>query len=136
MKKLLFALTLTVALVGCERAADVASRNLSEASDNFEVIRRVVFYNTITDTYMLKMEGPCSIGNNDTPGRLSVTCKLPDGKFVKNILVASDNVSVIVEQVAGADVSTYHYRTVFRPQTIVPDIDFQGDADEILRNRN
>lgn len=30
------------------------------------------------------------------------------------------------------DVSTYHYRVIFKPQSILPDIDFRGDAGELL----
>jgi len=31
-------------------------------------------------------------------------------------------------------VSTYHYRVVFKPQTIIPDVDFRGDASELAPN--
>ena len=48
-------------LAGCQRDAQVASWNLSKAADNFEINRRVVFYNGITDSYMLTIEGRCSI---------------------------------------------------------------------------
>ena len=41
--------------------ADVASRNLSKAADNFEILRRVVFMNGIIDRYMLEIIGLCSI---------------------------------------------------------------------------
>lgn len=49
-----------VALTGCADDAAVASRNLVKAADNFEVNRRIVFYNGITDSYMLTIEGFCS----------------------------------------------------------------------------
>ena len=32
------------------------------------------------------------------------------------------------EQVAEAAVNVYHYRVTFKPQSILPDIDFRGDA--------
>lgn len=120
-----------LALTGCERAADVASRNLSEAADNFEISRRIVFYNGITDTYMLSIEGLCSLGNRDSAGQLSVTCKTGNKTFKKHFLGLSDNVTYFVEQLEPAAVSTYHYRVMFRPQTILPDIDFEGDAKEL-----
>ena len=125
-----------MALAGCERAADVASRNISQAADNFEINRRVVFYNGITGDYILSIEGLCSLGNYDSAGELSVTCKTGPRDYKKHFLGLSDNVTFFAEQVEGADVSTYHYRVVFRPQTILPDIDFQGDAGELLQNRN
>ena len=65
-----------VLLAGCARPADVASKNLSLAADNFQVARRIVFYNGITDSYMLTIEGLCSLGNFDEPGELTVTCKV------------------------------------------------------------
>ena len=66
MKKLILGLVilsiaaLTMGQSGCATDADVASHNLSKAADQFEIHRRVVFYNGITDTYMLNIEGACS----------------------------------------------------------------------------
>ena len=120
----------------CEPAADVASRNLSTAADNFEIPRRIVFYNGITDSYMLTLEGMCSLGNHDTTGELTVTCKTGPNAFKKHFLGLSDNVTYFVEQLDSANVSTYHYRVVFRPQSIIPDVDFQGDTNELIHNQN
>lgn len=130
------ALFLTLAAGSCEPAADVASRNLSQAADNFEITRRIVFYNGITDSYMLTIEGLCSLGNNDGPKELTVTCKTGYNTFKKHFLGLSDNVTYFVEQLEPAKVSTYHYRVTFRPQSILPDLDFQGDANELLNNQN
>lgn len=110
-------------LAGCQSDADVASHNLSKAADQFEVQRRVVFYNGITDTYMLEIEGRCSLGNNDSPGELTVTCKVGEDAYKKHFLGLSDNVTYFVEQLEGVDVSVYRYRVVFRPSAIVPDIE-------------
>jgi hypothetical protein len=124
------------ALAACLPDADVASRNLSKAADMFEIDRRVVFYNGITGDYMLTIQGRCSLGNNDGPKELTVTCKVGEGAYKKHFLGLSDNVTYFVEQMETKDVSVYHYRVVFKPQTIIPDIDFRGDAGELLRNRN
>jgi len=130
------ALASTTVLMGMSRPADVASRNLSMAADNFEVMRRIVFYNGITDSYMLEIVGLCSLGNNDKPGKLSVTCKVDHDKYKKHFLGLSDNVTFMAEQLDSVDVSTFHYRVMFRPQTILPDVDFEFDTQELLRNRN
>lgn len=111
--------------------ADVASRNLSKAADMFEVNRRVVFYNGITGDYMLSIEGLCSLGNADSARQLTVTCKVGPAAYKKHFLGLSDNVTYFVEQLESRDVSTYHYRVIFKPQTILPDIDFRGDAGEL-----
>ena len=119
------AAALAVALAGCSSDADVASENLSKAADQFEIDRRIVFFNGITDTYLLSIEGKCSI--TDEGNQLEVTCKVgpEDGEegFKKHFLGLSDNVSYFVEQLEGVAVSTYHYRVIFRPEAIVPDVD-------------
>lgn len=119
-------------LAGCGRDADIASRNLSRAADMFEIDRRVVFYNGITGDYILSVEGRCSLGNHDSDGQLSVTCKTGPNAFKKHFLGLSDNVTYFAEQLTTADVSVYHYRVIFKPQSILPDIDARGDADELL----
>ena len=40
----------------------------------------------------------------------------------------------VAEQLDGAQVSAYPYRVVFKPQTIVPDIDFRGSGRELIEN--
>lgn len=127
--------TLAVALGGCTDA-DVASSNISKAADQFEINRRIVFYNGITDTYILTVEGLCSLGNFDSAGELSVTCKTGPREYKKHYLGLSDNVTFFAEQLEAADVSAYHYRVIFKPQTIIPDIDFVGDGSELTTNRN
>lgn len=113
---------LLLGMAACSSDADVASHNLSKAADSFEIQRRIVFYNGITGQYMLTIEGLCSLGNSDKAGELSVTCKLGEGQYKKHFLGLSDNVTYFVEQIEGANVSKYHYRVIFKPETIVPDI--------------
>lgn len=124
MKKLLITLAATATLVGCTDA-DVASSNLSKAADNFEVMRRVVFYNGITEGYMLTIEGLCSLGNADPARQLSVTCKTGPASYKKHFLGLSDNVTYFVEQIDAANVSVDHYRVVFKPSAILPDIELR-----------
>lgn len=118
-------------LAGCDDAR-MASHNLSKAADNFEIDRRIVFYNGITDTYMLTIEGRCSI--KDHQRQLEVTCKINENEYNKHFLGLSDNVTYFAEQLKTADVSVYHHRITFKPQAIVPDIDFRGDIGEMTEN--
>lgn len=115
---------ITLLLAGCT-AADIASHNLSKRADSFEITRRIVFYNGITGDYILQIEGLCSIGNSDVLGELSVTCKVGADQFKKHYLGLSDNVTYFAEQIDSANIDAYHYRVVFRPSVIVPDIDIQ-----------
>lgn len=135
MKKLLIAATILSSafiLSSCQDDADVASYNLSKAADNFEVTRRVVFMNGITDTYMLEVVGLCSI--EDQVNQLEVTCKTGPGVYKKHFLGLSDNVTYFVEQLEDREVSAYHYRVTFKPQSILPDYDLRFDAGELIRN--
>lgn len=123
-----------LALSGCQDDAQVASYNISKAADNFEIDRRIVFYNGITDTYMLTIEGRCSIEDQTT--QLEVTCKIGRDAFKKHFLGLSDNVTYFAEQLETANVSVYHHRVTFKPQSILSDIDFRGDAGELLENKS
>ncbi len=125
IKRAILALAATgavVSLAACSDA-DIASANLSKAADQFEITRRVVFYNGITDSYMLTIEGLCSLGNLDDPGELTVTCKTGPGVFKKHFLGLSDNVTYFVEQLESAPANTYRYRVIFKPSVIIPDLD-------------
>lgn len=128
MKKALVGLIAVVALAGCSTDADVVSNNLSQEADQFRVLRRVVFYNGITGEYMLTIEGYCSLGNFDSAGQLTVTCKTGEDDYKKHFLGLSDNVTYFVEQVEGRDVSSDHYRVIFKPQTILPDIEVDEEG--------
>ena len=76
MKKIicvaLVVLTL-VCLVSCS-AADNVNHNLSQAADNFEVLRKITVYNARTDLVVMEIEGYMSLTNNTT-NELVVTCK-------------------------------------------------------------
>jgi hypothetical protein len=123
MKKIaaVIALLLAATLTACADDADVASENLSKDADNFKINRRIIFYNGITETYILTIEGFCSI--DDDGSQLEVTCKVGDDAFKKHFLRVSDNVTYFVEQIDSANVSTSHYKVVFKPSVIIPDVD-------------
>lgn len=123
MRKYLLAAVAALSLTGCEKPADVAARNISTAADNFEVQRRVVFYNGITGQYILVIEGLCSLGNNDTARRMSVTCKTGPSAYKRHFLGLSDNVTFFAEQIDGVGVSEYRYRVQFNPLAAVPAIE-------------
>ena len=122
---------MTLTIAGCEDEATVASKNLSRAADQFEINRRIVFLNGITDKYILSIEGLCSI--NDQKHQVEVTCKTGQGMFKKHFLGLSDNVTYFAEQLEPQKVSTFHYRVIFKPQVIVPNIDFHGNAHELKK---
>lgn len=125
MKKLLLVsgILLSSLLAACTSEADVVSENLSKSADSFSVERRVVFVNGITDKYLLSIEGKCSIA--DDGNQLEVTCKVGEEEYKKHFLGLSDNVTYFVEQLEGKKEDPFHYKVIFRPESIIPDIDLQ-----------
>lgn len=115
---------LGLGVTGCSQA-DTISKNISTAADNFEIARRVVFYNGITSDYILVIEGLCSLGNYDSAGELTVTCKVGAGSYKKHFLGLSDNVTFFAEQIDPVSADPYHYRVIFRPSTIIPSMKIQ-----------
>ena len=128
MKKLLavgLAIGLGLLAAACSSDADVAAKNISKAAEQFEVNRRIVFFNGITDKYLLEIDGYCSVETTDSAlgGSLEVTCKIGPDQYKKHFLGLSDNVSYLVQQIDPSDVSTNHYRVIFKPEVIIPDVD-------------
>lgn len=121
---LAIATLVTVLLAGCDNDATVASRNLSQAADSFEINRRIVFYNGITGEYILTIEGLCS--QEQTEKKMEVTCKVGPNLFKKHFLGLSDNVTYFSEQMDAAPANTYRYRVTFKPSALLPDINFRS----------
>jgi hypothetical protein len=119
-----------VLIAGCTSQADTVSRNLSIAAEEFEISRRIVMFNGITDNYLLTIEGRCSIEVDELDNQLEVTCKVGPDAFEKHFLGLSDNVSYLVEQLQPADVNDFRTRVVFRPETILPDIDLKTSSND------
>jgi hypothetical protein len=120
MKKAIASVAAILVLAGCSDA-QVASSNLSKAADNFEISRRVIFYNGINGEYMLTIEGLCSLDASE--GRkVAITCKTAPTTYKKHYLGLSDNVTYFIEQLEPAQVNVYHYRVIFKPSVIIPDV--------------
>jgi len=126
MKNMIIAIFACFAIVGCARDASVASHNLSKAADSFQLERRVVFYNGINGEYMLSIEGLCSVSPKTS--QVDVTCKVGPTEFKKHSLGLSDNVTFFSEQLGMATVGIYHYEVVFKPQSILPKVDFRSSV--------
>lgn len=121
MEKILLTVIAAVILSACSTDADVASHNLSQAADNFEVNRRVIFYNGISSEYVLTIEGLCSL-DATVAHKVAITCKVGPGAYKKHYLGLSDNVTYFIEQLEPVSADPYHYRVVFKPAVVIPDI--------------
>lgn len=125
LKKKLMAVLLGLSLLfaaACESAADRANSNLSKAAENFEVPRRIVGINGITDEALFSVEGYCSYEVPDN-GTFEAICKNEDGTIERTTLYLSDNVTFVSTQLRGVKVDLFNPRIIFRPETIIPDFD-------------
>lgn len=128
MKKSLPLLLVVIALLsGCNTDAQMASKNLAKAAEQFEIKRRIVFVNVMADTYILSIEGLCSI--EDLGGKVAITCKTGPKEYKKHQMGRTETVTYFSEQLDAKNVSVYHYRVIFKPQSIIPDIDLKTSLD-------
>lgn len=122
---LLGILALTAIIAGCGSQADTVSTNISKEAEKFNVQRRIVGVNGITDKVEFVVEGRCSI-EGDGLGDLRslvVTCKQGPKDYRKHYIGMSDNMFFISTQLKGIAVSEYRTKVILKPQGIVPDLD-------------
>jgi hypothetical protein len=119
-------LVFSFTLIGCVDDATIASQNLSKDADMFRINRRVVFYNGITNEYILSVEGKCSINVDGMDKQLELTCKTGENQYKKHFLGLSDNVTYFAEQLDSAPTDVYHYKVIFKPASIIPNVEFRN----------
>lgn len=123
--KLLITGVLVIASLGLtacfDTDADVATKNISTASEQFEIARRITVINNITDKVQMLVEGKCSMEYLDK--KTEVICKLKDGTILRNDVQRGDNVTIMVEQTTGTAIDTSQYRVIFKPEAVVPNFD-------------
>ena len=107
-------------LAGCSEAENV-NYNLSQAADNFEVVRRITVYTARTDMIIMEMEGLMSI-SNDSTSELVVTCRTGATEYKKNYVYLNEYVIYVVEDITGTVTDPYHYKIHF--YTALPDVDW------------
>lgn len=134
MKKvflMLVVLVIGLSIMSCDKA-DIAAKNISKGADNFEIPRKVIFYNSITDKYMFTIEGYCSINADNIDNQLEVTCKIGEDTYNKQFLGLADNIGYMVLQTEDITVDPYHYRIILRPTVLIPDfeIDIPNEENE------
>jgi hypothetical protein len=125
MKKII-ALTLVLvmifAFVGCT-SAEMVNHNLSQAADNFQVVRRIIVTNVISDTVLYTIEGAMSISNNSS-NELVVTIMTGPNKYKKSYIRLNAYVNYLVEDITDTVTDPYHYKV--HVYAAVPDIDFNS----------
>jgi hypothetical protein len=110
------------ALTGCTSSADTVSYNISRDAQEFRVFRKIIFINSITDTYIAEFEGFCSI--EDQVNQVEVTCRVGENEYFKHFQGLSDNVTYTAAlQLEPGEVDRYHSKIILRPQTVVPNVE-------------
>ena len=124
MKKIIAMMLVLICLVscltGCTEAENV-NHNLSQAADNFQVVRKITVYNARTDLIVMEMEGLMSLSNSAT-NELVVTCMTGPSEYKKNYIYLNDYVIYVVEDITGTVTDPYHYKVHF--YTALPDLDW------------
>ena len=123
MKKVIAMMLVLVCLIGCLTGcteAENVNYNLSQAADNFEVVRRITVYNARTDMIIMEMEGLMSISNNGA-NELVVTCRTGASEYRKNYVYLNENVIYVDEDITATVTDPYHYKIHF--YTALPDVD-------------
>lgn len=124
MKKIICLFLVLIIAIGCFTgctAAENVNHNLSQAADNFQVVRKITVYNARTDLIVMEMEGLMSLSNSDT-NELVVTCKTGPSEYKKNYIYLNDYVIYVVEDISGSVTDPYHYKVHF--YTALPDYDW------------
>ena len=126
MKKIICLTLIVVALVGCLTGCEIGTeasnvrRNMKQAADNFECLRKITVYNARTDLIVLELEGYMSLSNNDA-NELVVTCKVGEDEYKTNYIYLNDYTLYVMEDITGTITDPFHYKIHF--YTAFPDID-------------
>ncbi|WP_303869264.1 hypothetical protein [Acetobacterium wieringae] len=107
-------------LTGCESEAEKVSYNLSQQADNFNVIRQLTVINCIEGDVLFQMTGKMSITADTADNQLEVIVEDEDGSYKKHFIGLSDNVTYVVEDLGGNDVSKYKYTLNYNPKMWIP----------------
>lgn len=112
--------TMLVTLVGCGDQASRVSTNVSTAADNFQVTRRLSVINLRSDTPVFELIGVFSL--KDESNRLVITCKTGDGEdeYKKHYISKGEWIFWSIEDLSGANVSSYRYEINILPEMFVP----------------
>ena len=126
MKKVFIILVLLIIIAltfsGClpQRESDQVSYNLSLEADNFNVIRQLTVINCIEGDVLFQMTGKMSITADTSDNQLEIIVEDEHGQYQKHFVGLSDNVTYVVEQIGGENVSKYKYTLNYNPKMWIP----------------
>lgn len=94
--------------------------NLAQEADNFNCIRRITVIDCITGDTLFQMTGRSSILADTQDNQLEIITEYDEGKYNKQIIGLSDNVTYIIEDLETTEVDKYHYEINFNPNMWIP----------------
>ncbi len=121
MKKISGILLVVAALFilsGCRQASRV-SHNVSQAADNFNVVRRVAVINTLSSKVEFEVIGNISV-NTSNSDKLEIIVESEKGVYKKHLINMTQFNMYVVEDLEGADVNNFKYEVNYMPESIVP----------------
>jgi len=105
-------------LTGCGVTdSQVVDNNITEKADNFQVLRRVVFINTVDGSYLLEVIGHCNI--TDQGNQIETICKVGEG-YQKHMMGLGMNVTYVAQQLVVANVSPDFFYLSVKPTALLP----------------
>lgn len=107
---------------GCTCKHKSVSVDYSTASSEWKLIQRVIFYNGNTDSYIEIIEGRCRIEYGRAAG---VICKTGKDTYMHHYINLGENVTYFVEQLEVAGEDDYRYKVIYKPLTIIPNVDLK-----------
>lgn len=114
----LSALVLICCLFGSCTQADLVSENISNAADNFGVLRRLSVINLRSDTPVFELIGVFSL--SDEKDRLVIIVKTGEDEYKKHFVSKGEWIFWSIEDLSGANVSSYRYEVNFLPEMLIP----------------
>ncbi len=100
-------------MVGSE--SSIQSQNLSKEADNFRVLRRLRFINTITDQELFVVEGNFAINYVPERSQLEITAKTGDNTYQKHYLGVSPTTVYVCEQLEWKEENKYSFKIILNP---------------------
>lgn len=126
MKKVVFILVAIAAifgLSGCVTQADTVNENINKSAESFEVNRKILFYNGISDKIVGVAEGKCSVERDGQ--KIQAICKVGENEFTRDEMGLSDNMTYFAIQTAPVPANSFRKRVVINPLGVIPDFDVQ-----------
>lgn len=122
---LIMMIVMVCCLSGCETEAQKVSYNLSQQTDNFNVVREITVINCIQGDVLFQMSGRMSITVDEAESQLEIIVENDNDTYVKHFIGLSDNVTYVVEDLNLGDneVNNYKYTLNFNPDMWLPEVE-------------